>query len=76
VVEDGVTGFLCRPRDATDLTDKLTRMIELGRSERARMGLRGRAKVLSQFDERIVIGKYLEVLETLEQGRTISGHAA
>jgi glycosyltransferase involved in cell wall biosynthesis len=41
VVEDGVNGFLCRPRDASDLANKMERMISMSQTEREAMGLRG-----------------------------------
>lgn len=57
-VEDGRTGFLCRPRDAKDLEEKMLRMLALPAEERRQMGLRGRAKVKREFDERLVIDAY------------------
>jgi glycosyltransferase involved in cell wall biosynthesis len=65
VVDDGVNGFLCRPRDAVDLADKLALMVALTPGERKSLGLRGREKAERQFDEQIVIHKYLEVIETI-----------
>jgi glycosyltransferase involved in cell wall biosynthesis len=65
VVDDGVNGFLCRPRDAADLARKMERMIALSPEERAEMGLRGREKMEREFDERTVIRKYLEAIADL-----------
>lgn len=65
VVEDGVNGFLCRPKDASDLADKMARMIGMSFAEREAMGLRGREKVEREFDEKIVIQKYLEAIEAI-----------
>jgi glycosyltransferase involved in cell wall biosynthesis len=65
VVEDGVTGFLCAPRDAGDLAEKMRRMAVLSDDERTRMGAAGREKVLREFDQAIVIGRYREVLDAL-----------
>ena len=65
VVEDGVNGFLCRPRDAEDLADKMQKMVSLSSAEREVMGLRGREKVGREFDEKIVIDKYLEVINEI-----------
>jgi glycosyltransferase involved in cell wall biosynthesis len=62
VVDDGATGFLCRPRDAVDLARQMRRMIALSAEERAQMGRAGRAKMLREFDERIVIGRYLKAI--------------
>lgn len=64
VVDDGVNGFLCMPRNVSDLADKMARIVALSPSDREKMGLRGRAKVEREFDEQIVIRKYLEAVET------------
>jgi glycosyltransferase involved in cell wall biosynthesis len=65
VVDDSVNGLLCRPRDASDLADKMERMIGLSYAEREAMGLRGREKVEREFDEKIVIEKYLSAIEAV-----------
>ena len=62
VVDDGMNGYLCRPRDADDLADKMERMAAMSLAERAAMGLRGREKVEREFDETIVIGKYIDAI--------------
>lgn len=64
-VEDGVTGFLCHLRDADDLADKMLRMIEMERGHFTVMGQRGREKMMREFDERIVINRYLDVIEQI-----------
>lgn len=64
-VEDGVNGFLCKVRNSEDLAEKMIHMIELSIVERLAMGLAGRAKMEREFDEKIVIGQYLEVLKTM-----------
>jgi glycosyltransferase involved in cell wall biosynthesis len=64
-VLDGETGFLCRPRDALDLIEKLQQFIALTLGKRRIMGLRGRAFVEQNFDEKIVIGRYLEMVATV-----------
>jgi glycosyltransferase involved in cell wall biosynthesis len=65
VVDEGKNGYLCRPRDAADLAVKMARMIALSPVARAEMGRRGREKVEREFDERIVIKKYLEVIREI-----------
>ncbi|NDD15024.1 MAG: glycosyltransferase family 1 protein, partial [Betaproteobacteria bacterium] len=65
VVDDGVNGFLCRPRDASDLTEKMVRMIAMSHTEREAMGQRGREKVEREFDEKIVINKYISAIEAV-----------
>ena len=48
-VEDGETGFLCRPRDAHDLAEKMERIINMGRESREQMGWRGREKMIRKY---------------------------
>ncbi len=61
-VDDGVTGFLCQPKDAMDLANKMERMLNLPVGARREMGRKGREKMLREFDERIVIEHYLKVV--------------
>jgi glycosyltransferase involved in cell wall biosynthesis len=65
VVYDGVNGYLCKVRDAEDLAAKMDRMLGLSMDERAAMGKAGRKKMEAQFDEKIVIAKYLQVVAEL-----------
>jgi glycosyltransferase involved in cell wall biosynthesis len=65
VVDHGVNGYLCQPRDVADLADKMAQFIALNPEDRAEMGRKGREKVTRDFDERIVIEKYLKVIEDL-----------
>ena len=69
VVDDGVNGYLCRVRDAEDLAEKMLRMIELSPSARAAMGAAGRKKMELEFDEKIVIDKYLEAVGAIVSKR-------
>ena len=69
VVDDGVNGFLCYPRDVLDLVKQMRRMINLSPSEQADMAYEGRKKVERQFDEQIVISKYLKAIEALNKSR-------
>jgi glycosyltransferase involved in cell wall biosynthesis len=62
IVDDGVNGFLCRPRDAEDLATKMRAMLSLDAVSRTRMGEAGREKVCREFDERIVIDRYLNAI--------------
>lgn len=64
-VDDGVTGFLVRPRDANDLAEKMERMIGLSREALSTMGEMGRKKVEREFDERFVIENYQRVIDSL-----------
>ncbi len=63
VVDDGINGFLCESRSTEDLASKIEMMLKLDDSERKKMGEAGRAKMLAEFDEKIVIDKYLKTIE-------------
>jgi glycosyltransferase involved in cell wall biosynthesis len=58
VVEDGLNGLLCKPRDAGDLARKMTAMIGMDADTRKEMGRKGREKMISQFDISQVIRIY------------------
>jgi glycosyltransferase involved in cell wall biosynthesis len=63
IVEDGVNGFLAEPRDASSLAEKMAKMLCTSADERYRMGERARDKVVRNFDERIVVSRYLEEIQ-------------
>ncbi|MBM7037699.1 glycosyltransferase family 4 protein [Vibrio ulleungensis] len=63
-VDDGNNGYLCEPRSTEDLIGKLDRMINLTHSQRLEMGLKSREKVEQEFDEKIVIDKYLDAVRS------------
>jgi glycosyltransferase involved in cell wall biosynthesis len=65
VVDDGVNGYLCKVRDAADLAEKMERMLFLSHDQRAEMGKQGRIKMVAQFNEQIVIAKYLDAIESI-----------
>lgn len=69
VVDDGINGYLCQPRDAADLANKISKIVALSHAERTAMGLRGRKKMEQEFDERIVIDKYLLAIKKVLRER-------
>lgn len=64
VVDDGINGYLCQPRDVLGLANKMAQMAALPPEMRMKMGQRGRRKVENEFDERIVIQKYLDAVSS------------
>jgi len=62
-VVDGVTGFLCQPKDVDSLIDTIMRYIRLPYHEKEKMGKAGRAYIKQNFDEKIVIDKYFEKIQ-------------
>jgi glycosyltransferase involved in cell wall biosynthesis len=68
VVDDGISGYLCKPCNAADLAEKMIQMLGLSATERSGMGRRGRDKVVQEFNEAIVIRKYLDVVNEIVRG--------
>ncbi len=65
IVDDHVNGLLCQVRDVPDLAEKMLEMIRLSPEKRLDMGAAGRRKVTAQFDENIVIQKYLDMIDEI-----------
>lgn len=70
VVDDGINGYLCKPKDATDLADKMEQIVSMSHAQRETMGLRGREKIEREFDEKFVIDKYLSAIEEVLATKT------
>ena len=65
VVEHGVNGYLCKVRDANDLVDKMKAMIKLSLHERKEMGLKGRKRIEQNVDEKVVVEKIVNRIESV-----------
>ncbi|TAE65790.1 MAG: glycosyltransferase family 1 protein [Bacteroidetes bacterium] len=65
-VDDGVNGFLCEVKNAEDLADKMQKMYVLDNETLQKMGEASRTKVEKEFDEKIVINKYLNIIKSYE----------
>jgi glycosyltransferase involved in cell wall biosynthesis len=63
VVDDNINGYLCEVQNAQDLSEKMEKMLNLSQDELIAMGNNGREKILKEFDEKIVINKYLEKIK-------------
>ncbi len=59
VVDDGITGFLCKVKDYKDLALKCEKMLLISKEERDKFGQNGRDKIIKNFSENLVIDKYL-----------------
>jgi glycosyltransferase involved in cell wall biosynthesis len=62
VVEDAVTGFLCKVKDGKDLADKMEKMLLLKPEERCMMGKKARQKIIKEYDKKIVLDAYLKAI--------------
>jgi glycosyltransferase involved in cell wall biosynthesis len=67
VVVNNYNGFLCRMKDSQDLADKMRSMSNLVDETLRQLGLNGRAKIEAEYDESIVINKYLAALSSVRK---------
>lgn len=65
VVADGENGLLCTARDTASLAAALSRMLDMTPTARAAMAERGRKKIEKEFDERVVVQRYRELIREL-----------
>lgn len=61
-VEDGVSGYLCPPRDANSLYDVMCRIAQLKADQRQQMGLAGRERMKEMFSKTTVVAETLRYL--------------
>jgi glycosyltransferase involved in cell wall biosynthesis len=67
VVDNGYNGFLVSAKDSKSLAMAMEKMINLSNRERIQMGIRGRLKIINEFDDKIVIKKYLNAISLSHQ---------
>ena len=71
IVDDGVNGFLCRPRNAEDLAEKMQRVLNMPAELLRAMGEAGRAKVEREFSEERLIHRYRSIIDGIAIGARI-----
>jgi glycosyltransferase involved in cell wall biosynthesis len=67
VVENNHNGLLCRLKDSVDLADKMKKMSQMDDATLMRFGHNGRLKMEKEFNESIVITKYLGAITELQK---------
>jgi glycosyltransferase involved in cell wall biosynthesis len=60
IIDDGVNGFFVEPKNTADLTEKIEKLIIMSEEKRRELGRASRKKIKREFDEKIIIKKYLE----------------
>lgn len=65
VVANGINGLLCEVRSAESLAKRLAQMLDMSGEARRAMAERGRQKVAAEFDERVVVEKYKDLIRNL-----------
>ena len=63
VVDHGVNGFLCEVKSSQSLAKSMIDMLSISSKSRDIMGTKSREKVIRQFNEDILIDKYLETIK-------------
>ena len=71
VVDDGVTGLLCAVRNAEDLALKMEKILNMSLDSRKKMGRLGRKKMKEEFDESLVIKRYINTIKGIFVGREV-----
>jgi glycosyltransferase involved in cell wall biosynthesis len=67
VVEDHFNGFLCNMKDPSDLAAKMKKLAACENGKLAEFGRNGRLKMEAEYDESLVINKYLRALEAFRK---------
>lgn len=67
VVIHNYNGLLCKLRDAGDLADKMTEMTRLPDEKLIEFGVNGRTKMEAEYNESLVINKYLAALKSYKK---------
>lgn len=62
IVENEVNGLLCKVKDASDLAEKMKQLYETSNEKLLQWGINSRKKVEDQFEEKIVIDKYIQAI--------------
>lgn len=63
IVENGYNGYLVKKNDYDSLYQAVKQFLDSSKEVRTMLGESGRRKVIEQFDERIVIDKYLKYIK-------------
>lgn len=61
-VDEGVSGLLCRVKDADSLYEQMRKMALLSREEREQMGIAGRKRMEQQFDKKVVVKNTIDAI--------------
>lgn len=66
-VINGKTGYLCKVQDINSLAETMEKMLNIGSEQRKLLGNSGREMIVNEFDEKIVLKKYLETITAIIQ---------
>lgn len=72
VVDEGKNGYLCKPKDFADLATQMEKFLSLSKQAQEKMKRHSRKKAANEFNETIIIQKYLEVLDEITTKKRVS----
>jgi len=58
LINDGETGFICKPKDVDDLANKMEKIIQLSDIELEEMGQKSRKKMVDEFSIQRILPQY------------------
>jgi len=65
VVDEGINGYKCEIKNVECLIQSMTKLIQMNKDKRYEMGVNSRIKVENEFDEKIVLDKYLAIISEI-----------
>jgi glycosyltransferase involved in cell wall biosynthesis len=65
VINEGENGFLCEPRNASDLAEKIIHIINLSDEQLLNIGKKSRELMVMNYDERMIIQHYYMFIHKL-----------
>lgn len=65
LINSSVSGYTCQMQDYQDLVAKMEKMLHLSEKQRQKMGKEGRKLMVEEYNENLVIEKYLQVIRKL-----------
>jgi glycosyltransferase involved in cell wall biosynthesis len=63
IVEHGVNGYKVKPKSAQAVAEAMLKMAQLSAKQRRLMGEKGRQKIETAFDHRLIAASFLETIQ-------------
>lgn len=64
-IDNGVSGYVFKLKSVDELTDRITKFINLSHEEKTKMGQMARAKMEREFDRQIVVNAYMDIVKEI-----------
>ena len=62
IVDDNITGLLCKPKCAIDLANKMEIFLNLNKDKHILMGELARKKMVKEFNKNLIVDKYIKYI--------------